>query len=222
MSRNNGAFATDNPTRFRSEPFKRGDNSIDRNKICPFLLRVFLSKNHFHSENSFTLTQTPTQDEILLYAWKDTTLRELFHLLKEEDTAIQNPDARLEFKIVYLDRSRERYITRQFGSVHGTRHGPDDLRTLAQGHFPGDMIDICISIEPLSAPNPPVSGGSGVGHRRPIGNTHQFSGGPRRSHDHFDSKRQGRNAPYPPRTRHDGRGSGFTDRRHDRNQQNTW
>jgi hypothetical protein len=113
---------------------------------------------------------------------------------------------RLEFKIVYLKRSRERYTTREFGSVHATYRGLDDMKTLKQGHFPGDFLSVSLTVESEAEPN---------------ATTATMSGPLRRSYDHhFDNRRSNRNAPYPSRGRNDTRGGdghGFHGRRHIRN-----
>ncbi|RKP06646.1 Sin3 associated polypeptide p18-domain-containing protein, partial [Thamnocephalis sphaerospora] len=110
---------------------------------CPFLLRAFFAKDEFHR--------------------KDATLRELFYLVKNAREQVQHRDARLNFRIVYLDQIRDRYATRDLGSVHGLRRGPDDQRTLAQMNFlPGEYLDICLSFgPPLTTPSVASAGRAG-------------------------------------------------------------
>jgi hypothetical protein len=129
---------------------RKGSTKIDREKTCPFLLRAFFTLDEFHQADAFTLEQLPVEDEIHLYTWKDATLRELMYLVQEIRPDIQEKsDARLNFRIVYLDQIRDRYATRDLGSVHCTKRGPDDQRTLAQMNFlPGEYLDICLSHGP--------------------------------------------------------------------------
>ncbi|KAI8053714.1 Sin3 associated polypeptide p18-domain-containing protein [Syncephalis plumigaleata] len=175
-------------------PYPARHNSIDREKICPFRLRVFLKKDGFYTESDFTMTQLPVNDEVPLYAWKNTSLRE-------------DSDVRLEFKIVYLNRSREQYTTREFGTVHATYRGPDDMKTLNQGHFPGDFLAVSFAVESVAEQRTTTTTMAATTTSGPL----------RRSHDRFDNRRPNRNAPYPSRGgRNNMRGGGIGHGLHDR------
>nr|CAI5848326.1 unnamed protein product [Callosobruchus analis] len=68
---------------------EKKDDAVDRQKICPFLLRVFVSNNGYHHKPSeYNKGNTP-QNELQIYTWKDATLHELTQLVKEV-----NPEAR--------------------------------------------------------------------------------------------------------------------------------
>ncbi|CAO4371336.1 Protein CBG20155 [Caenorhabditis briggsae] len=138
------------------------DKPIDREKVCPMLLRLF-SSNHRHNpirefNNSNNGSVPP--NEVFMHTWMDCTLRELTTLIKEV-----NPDARrkgitFEFAIVSPDRSSPRYLLREIGSTQNGQRGLDDSKTLQQCKFePGDFIDVAI-INPGGRrfPSGPTSG----------------------------------------------------------------
>lgn len=105
---------------------------------------------HHELEEYATRGKEP-QDEVQMYTWMDATLRELSDLVKEVQTAARNPRARLQFALVYPDRQGKNVLRQvccvivcrnahehagcQVGSVHATRHGPDDLKTLKAAGF---------------------------------------------------------------------------------------
>ncbi|CAG8484153.1 8524_t:CDS:2 [Paraglomus occultum] len=90
---------------------------VDREKTCPFLLRMFCKEAGHHSITDYSTERQPTEDEVQIYTWKDATLKELANLLKEINPEAQRMAARLSFKLVYQDNVRGRYVFKDLGMI---------------------------------------------------------------------------------------------------------
>ncbi|XP_020625864.1 histone deacetylase complex subunit SAP18-like [Orbicella faveolata] len=118
--------------------------TIDREKTCPLLLRVFCNQGRHHRLDEYSRTALPS-NELQVYTWKDATLKELMSLVKEV-----NPDARrkgtvFDFAIVFPDARRGGFIMKEIGSTAAGRKGTDDTITLESKKFQiGDFIDVAI------------------------------------------------------------------------------
>eukprot|EP01120_Amphizonella_sp_Union-15-10_P012162 TRINITY_DN5363_c0_g1_i1.p1 TRINITY_DN5363_c0_g1~~TRINITY_DN5363_c0_g1_i1.p1 ORF type:complete len:189 (-),score=31.46 TRINITY_DN5363_c0_g1_i1:9-575(-) len=122
---------------------------VDREKTCPLLLRVFTKMGGHHSPEDFRGTPplAVEGDELQIYTWKDATLREITNLIKEVRRAARAREARLTFSFVYPD-SNGRYVMREVGSLHSTRPGKDDNKTLHELRFQtGDFLDVAIYVK---------------------------------------------------------------------------
>ncbi|MCO5573865.1 hypothetical protein L7F22_027640 [Adiantum nelumboides] len=127
-------------------PPPRPPVSVDREKTCPLLLRVFTKTGGHHTVEDFAVRGKEPKDEVQIYTWRDATLRELTDLVKEVAPAARRKEARLSFAFVYPDR-RGRNVIRNVGMTHasGGRRGGDENRTLADLHFQtGDFLDVAI------------------------------------------------------------------------------
>lgn len=115
---------------------------VDREKTCPLLLRVFLSKGRPHQISEYGRGNLPP-NELQIYTWQDATLEELSGLVKEV-----NPDARkkgttFEFRLVYPDTRGPVYRFRDIGTTTAGLKGPDDSKTLSSVRFViGDYLDV--------------------------------------------------------------------------------
>ncbi|CAL8464441.1 g3976 [Coccomyxa elongata] len=117
---------------------------IDREKVCPMLIRVFPQFGGHHRLEDYARRGQEPKDEVQMYTWPDATLRELTDLVKEVQPAARRSTARLEFALVYPDK-RGRNVMRVVGGTHSTRPGPDDNKTLKQLNFQtGDFLDVSI------------------------------------------------------------------------------
>jgi histone deacetylase complex subunit SAP18 len=85
---------------------------VDREKICPFLLRCFWSLNKNNISSSYR-NQFPA-NQVQIYTWKDATLKELVELLQQELTVTREEDVSIHFSLVYADRSGDN-IVKQVG-----------------------------------------------------------------------------------------------------------
>jgi len=138
------------------------DRSIDREKTCPLLLRVFLSEQRHRPIVEYARGNVPA-NELQIYTWQDATLKELTSLVKEV-----NPDARrkgtyFDFALVFPDVRGPGYRMREIGTTISGQPGPDDGKTLSDARFQiGDYLDVAIT-PPQRAPPPrhPRGGGGG-------------------------------------------------------------
>lgn len=122
--------------------------SVDREKTCPLLLRVFPKTGGHHLVEDFSGREREPKDEVQIYTWKDASLRELTELIKEVQPLARRRSARLSFAFIYPDR-KGRNVMRQVGVTNGsTRQGlADDEKTLAELSFQtGDLLDVAIYI----------------------------------------------------------------------------
>ena len=74
--------------------------SVDREKTCPLLLRVFTSKDRHHRPDDFGRNQTPA-NELQVYTWMDATLKEITNLVKEVHPESRKKGMIFDFAICY-------------------------------------------------------------------------------------------------------------------------
>lgn len=156
---------------------------VDRIKTCPSLLRVFIKAGAHHSDTDFTTSRLPVRDEAQLFTWRDSTLHEILHLVRDADPALRAaalPHARYSVRVVYWDAQAERYTSSELAVVQhrelvqpaappagGPRHHrPAGAlgRTLADFKFVvGDFLDIAFLTTDALAPGPGPGLGPGPG-----------------------------------------------------------
>lgn len=120
--------------------------TVDREKVCPLLLRVFPKKGSHHRLEEYAKRGSEPRDDIAVYTWMDATLRELTELIKEVRDDARARGARLSFAFVYPDR-RGVNVMKQVGEVFSDPHRrtPDDDKQLHQLQFQtGDFLDVAI------------------------------------------------------------------------------
>ncbi|KRT81384.1 hypothetical protein AMK59_6279 [Oryctes borbonicus] len=125
---------------------EKKEDSVDRQKVCPFLLRVFVSPTgHHYKIVDYNKGNTP-QNELQIYTWKDATLNELALLVKEVNPEARRKGTKFTFALVYPDPRAPVYRMREIGTTVTGQKGADDLKSLAQARFSiGDYMDIAIS-----------------------------------------------------------------------------
>nr|CAG8563662.1 11771_t:CDS:2 [Entrophospora candida] len=111
---------------------------IDREKIAPFLLRVFCRPSYHHRLDDYTPEHLPIDDEIA-------------NLIKKVNQDASRPNARLSFKLAYIDNLRGRYVFKELGVVHNSTSSTDDGKNLDDARFViGDLLDVTVLYEALS------------------------------------------------------------------------
>ncbi|OAV97091.1 hypothetical protein PTTG_05784 [Puccinia triticina 1-1 BBBD Race 1] len=104
---------------------------VDREKTCPFLLRVFVKPGSHHDpERDYQVPdRLPVSNECQLYAWKDTTLRDICLQLLDSNPSIKsNLPLKFSIRLVFLDTPRDlstsshnsplpRYKSQDLGSI---------------------------------------------------------------------------------------------------------
>jgi histone deacetylase complex subunit SAP18 len=127
------------------EKTEQTKSTVDREKVCPFLLRVFCKRGSHHRIEDFTINHQPVEDEIQIYTWKDASLREIASLLAEIDPKYAKHGNSLSFKSVYLDNIRARYNSKDLGVINISKPSKTDDVTLEENRFIiGDFIDVAL------------------------------------------------------------------------------
>mmetsp|Transcript_883 Transcript_883/g.1377 ORF Transcript_883/g.1377 Transcript_883/m.1377 type:complete len:139 (+) Transcript_883:71-487(+) len=117
---------------------------IDREKVCPLLLRVFVKFGGHHRVEDYAIRGKEPDGEMQIYTWPDATLRELTELIKQVNREARRPTARLSFALVYPDKQGHN-VLREIGHAHSTRKGEDDEKALGELHFQtGDFLDVAV------------------------------------------------------------------------------
>lgn len=118
---------------------------IDRSKICPVLIRVFVGDDQHNPLNDYSRGSTPSH-ELQLYTWMDTSLKELMGLIRSMGNLGRMRGSSFEFTVVYADPRSPSFKMRDIGKTVVGELGADDSCTLASKKFQyGDFIDVAIT-----------------------------------------------------------------------------
>jgi len=78
-------------------------------------------------------------------------LKEIANLIKKVNQDASRPNARLSFKLAYIDNLRGRYVFKELGVVHNSTSSTDDDKNLDDARFViGDLLDVTVLYEALS------------------------------------------------------------------------
>ncbi|KAM0792729.1 hypothetical protein ACM66B_002507 [Microbotryomycetes sp. NB124-2] len=144
---------------------------VNRREVPPTLVRVFARLHSHHSDNEFAPSRLPLRDEIQVFAWRDTTLRELLVLLRDAAPDLRTaPLAKFSIRHVYFDTRDDRFVSKDLALVpakdlnnvasHGREVNVDSRlsRTLAEVNYvAGDFFDVAY----LTTNGPPGAPGAG-------------------------------------------------------------
>ncbi|KAG0295541.1 mtDNA inheritance, partitioning of the mitochondrial organelle [Linnemannia gamsii] len=116
------APATNAPASTTATPIAHG--IVDREKLCPFLLKMFYKQGEHHRVDQYKPTSLPPKSsELQLYTWKNATMGEIASLVQQAipdliDT-VSTPETggELHFRHIYLDMTRGIYVGRDIGTV---------------------------------------------------------------------------------------------------------
>ncbi|KNC98313.1 uncharacterized protein SPPG_06706 [Spizellomyces punctatus DAOM BR117] len=186
--------------------------TVDREKTCPFLVRMYVSTKGDLRVEDLERDGLPERDEHLVYTWKDATLRELASLLQTTYPAAKPREVRISFRAISRVSTRPlQFRCIPLGNVFNFRSSYDDTKTLSDLRFVvGDAV--LVSIAPTEPGHPERrESGSAVPFRRPSGRDEGFGGF---RGDRFSSDRdQRRFDPYRrPKSSFEGRRSGTESR----------
>jgi hypothetical protein len=120
--------------------------AIDRDKTCPFLLRLFWKINEpVTIEDLKHRPDHQALDEIRLYVWKDSTFREIVDMVKENLPEARRRDS--EFHFSFLRQNLEGgFEMKNIGMLHSTRKVDLDGTPLQHFRFViGDFIALRIT-----------------------------------------------------------------------------
>eukprot|EP01062_Namystynia_karyoxenos_P075252 TRINITY_DN7246_c1_g4_i1.p1 TRINITY_DN7246_c1_g4~~TRINITY_DN7246_c1_g4_i1.p1 ORF type:complete len:314 (+),score=91.00 TRINITY_DN7246_c1_g4_i1:77-943(+) len=165
------------PPRYRFGAAGPPPAKVDRQRACPFLLRVYTTKGRYRTASDFAVDESglagfvgestargkAEQEKALdfsTYCWDDTTLKELMWTVQGHCADAARPRAHLRFAILAPDRESGELKVREVGMTRSRQPTrPDDDTTLKQaGHQPGDIL--LVRIDALERRGPPPKGGS--------------------------------------------------------------
>lgn len=144
---------------------------IDRKKTCPFMVKMYCRINGHHRLEEFSPPRFPVEDEMIVYTWRNATLKELSTLVREVlgendlpgGVKGTDPVLKFSFNLLYPDsrRAGAHFKTKPMGwTFEGGE--PEALarqledsseKTLESLSFqPGDFIDVAIYTNPAMIP----------------------------------------------------------------------
>lgn len=128
-----------------SNTSRSNNPEVNREKVCPFLLKVFYRENDFNDIDDMSNGIFPTNRELHLYTWMDASLREISMLIKDALEIFKKKEAQLIFSLVYRDY-KGRLQRKELGYVYTNKKSHDDNKTLQNYKFNvGDILDIQIN-----------------------------------------------------------------------------
>ena len=117
---------------------------VDREKITPLLLRIFVKEAEHHTVEEFNSDSLPTQDEIQLYTWKDATLKEISNAIKAHKHLARQQHSKLSFSLVYPNKTGANRL-RPVAVTQNSKRTKEENLTLKQlKHETGDYLDVAI------------------------------------------------------------------------------
>ena len=128
------------------------------------MIKLYCRMNGHHRLEEFSPPRFPIDDEVVIYTWRDATLRELSNLVRGVLPGQQASDPTLKFSFTLLYPNPQRkgaFISRPLGwSFEGGDGVGRSLqltdaseRTLESFRFvPGDIIDVAIYTNPAMIP----------------------------------------------------------------------
>lgn len=145
-------------------------SGIDRQKTCPFMIKLYCRMNGHHRLEEFAPPRFPVDDEVIIYTWRDATLRELSNLVRDVLPTSQANDPTLKFSFTLLYPNPQRsgaFVSRPLGwafekgggggggvgEPRGLQLQDSSERTLESFRFlPGDIIDVAVYTNPAMIP----------------------------------------------------------------------
>lgn len=119
------------------------EKTVDREKTCPLLLRVFTSYGKHNPVAEYNNGFPPNQLQI--YTWMDATLRELTNLIREVNPEAQQRGTTFCFTLLTPERGTSRFHVRDIGQTVLGQKTPDENKSLQQCRFIiGDYMDVKI------------------------------------------------------------------------------
>ncbi|EAS04856.2 Sin3 associated protein (SAP18) protein (macronuclear) [Tetrahymena thermophila SB210] len=129
-------------------------HQVNRNEVCPFLIRVFPVENNSLDLKYFEDgTALKKYNSINVYAWKDDTLRNIIELSRSQ-IKIPSDVKNLRFYLnsIYQDPKNNKWVTKKLGMIYdqdlSSKDRKDEQQTLANFQFMiGDYIEIQIEYD---------------------------------------------------------------------------
>ncbi|OQV22403.1 putative Histone deacetylase complex subunit SAP18 [Hypsibius exemplaris] len=119
--------------------------TVDREKTCPLLLRVFPNLGRHHNILQFSNGNTPA-GELQIYTWMDASLKELSGLIRDVQSEARLRDTIFEFSLVFPDPHSSMYRSRSIGTTLSGTKGKDDNKCLYDVNFKiGNYLTVAIT-----------------------------------------------------------------------------
>jgi histone deacetylase complex subunit SAP18 len=88
-------YQKDEKISFASEDVRKAASQrLDRDKTCPFLLRLFFKEGRSHRSEEFEGANLPSE-ELNIYTWMDANLREISEYVQKEIESCRKRDTQL-------------------------------------------------------------------------------------------------------------------------------
>lgn len=120
---------------------------LDRLKVCPFLIRCFVRfGEHTRLELFADAEWSPFDDELHVYAWPDSSLREICEIVKDAFEDARHKNAKLSLRMIYADQFGK-MASAELGIISSHSKAFVDQRSLSSLKFQnGDFLDIAVFV----------------------------------------------------------------------------
>ncbi|CRG98444.1 sin3 associated polypeptide p18-like protein [Plasmodium relictum] len=116
---------------------------INREKSCPFLLRLFYKHDSEYNDDDINLySKDFNSNELQIYAWIDITMREIVTLVKDFYEESRKRNAEWIFKVLSNEKKQLTFLSK----IHSTKYNyKEDNKTLLSLNYEiGDIILLSI------------------------------------------------------------------------------
>merc|ERR1712150_120846 len=149
----------DTTANFDSTKKQINDAKVNREKVCPFLLRVFVANSRHNYQDNYNEGKVPKY-ELQIYTWLDATLKELTYLIRQAKPESKLKATSFDFVRVFPALNDHRrsyqdqisplrrldYNYRDIGKTISGIKGVEDKKTLSECKFEiGDYLDVSIT-----------------------------------------------------------------------------
>ena len=112
------------------------------------MIRLFINVGTYHNIESFSFisgdSMIPEQDEIIIYAWPDATLREIADMIKDCSEEAKLKTAKLGIRMIYPDE-QGKAVPLDLGILSNTTRGYIDNLTLSSIKYQtGDYFSVAL------------------------------------------------------------------------------
>merc|ERR1719334_922566 len=121
---------------------------VDRQVICPFLVRVFINDNQHLTAADFANPDDLPEGALHIHTWKNATLQEIVQLVSQVRHELRNPkyNYRVSFAFVYPDSTGKNVVRDCEADVFTQRKDPNNRKTLGELGFDiGDHLDVALT-----------------------------------------------------------------------------
>ncbi|SPJ09606.1 sin3 associated polypeptide p18-like protein, putative, partial [Plasmodium sp. DRC-Itaito] len=120
---------------------------INREKTCPFLLRLFykVDKEYNVDDMDILLTKDNNSNELQIYAWIDITMREIVTLVKDFYKDSRQRNAQWVFKVFSYEKKKLTFLSKVHSTIYNYKE--DNKTLLSLNYEIGDIILLSIMLD---------------------------------------------------------------------------